>query len=322
MFNLPYIPSADELIDKAFRRGSKHAKAKRSTRKGQRDVRLKKSELERVKAVSCVIKYDLKAVIKNFPSYDQLPVFYQRLLDIKVDKDRYKHALGAVQWCIKQIERIETKTLADIRITKDTSYVKGFLGRSSSIVHQISDELDDLVDIKMRLREFPTLEEQPTLVIAGYPNVGKSTFMRNLTGSDVKIAIYPFTTKEILIGHCMIRYQRYQIIDSPGLLDRPMGERNKIELQAILAVSELADVILFILDPTQDIGPQMNLLEEIRKNFNVPINVAINKKDIVKSPVLEELIKELNVSSNFIISAMDVGDCRRVFELVFSGKDD
>lgn len=318
MFNLPYIPTADFLVDKAFRRGSAQAKMKRSTRKGDREVRLRKSEIERVKAVSASARSDLKAIIKNFPSYEQLPSFYQRLLDIRIDKDRYKKSLGAVQWCLKQIDRLEQNTLKDIRIERDTSHVKSFLGRISSVIKQISSDLDELIEIKMSLRDFPEIADQPTLVIAGYPNVGKSTFLRNLTGAKVKVAAYPFTTQEILIGHRKIRYLEYQVIDTPGLLDRSMAERNKIERQAILAISELADFILFIFDPMQDKGAQKKLLSEIRAEFDIEIQVVLNKKDAADPAVLESLTDELGLSRESVISAKDEADCVRIFKGVFA----
>jgi nucleolar GTP-binding protein len=313
MFNLPYIPTSEELVDKSFRHGSEKAKAKRSTRK-PREKRLLRSEEARVKTIGKIIKSDLKAIVKNFPSYDQLPSFYQKLLDIRVDKDRYKKSLGAVQWCINSIERIERESLTNIRRRRDTGFAREFLGRSSSMVAQISGDLDELIDIKKTLRGFPAVEDLPTLVIAGYPNVGKSTFMKNLTGSGVKIASYPFTTKQILIGHRKIKHQRYQIIDSPGILDRSMEKRNQIELQAILAISELADRILFLIDPSQEIEAQINLLKEIEKGFKIPITVAINKKDMVDKEALEKLNVRLKLPSDRVISAKDIDECVAVFE--------
>ncbi|MCD6542320.1 MAG: 50S ribosome-binding GTPase, partial [Thermoplasmata archaeon] len=81
--------------------------------------------------------------------------------------------------------------------------------------------------------------------------------------------------------------ERYQIIDTPGLLDRPLEKRNKIELQAIAALKHLADLIIFILDPTETCGyglkEQMNLLKSIKKEFSgIPIIVVENKSDLMK----------------------------------------
>ncbi|MBZ4037900.1 50S ribosome-binding GTPase, partial [Flavobacterium sp. 17A] len=85
-----------------------------------------------------------------------------------------------------------------------------------------------------------------TAVIAGFPNVGKSTILRQITTAEPKVADYPFTTTGIQIGHLERKWQKYQIIDTPGLLDRPIDDMNTIELNAMVALEHLADVILYI----------------------------------------------------------------------------
>ncbi len=313
MFNLPYIPTAENLIDKAFRRGSKDAKAVKSTRKPRRQ-RLQRAEEKRVATISKIIESDLKAIIRNFPSYEQLPKFYQELLDIRIDKNKYKKSLGAVQWCLTNIKDLEKDTISRIRKERDTGFAKEFSGRSASFVKRISNELDELIEIKRILLSFPTLKEEPTIVVAGYPNAGKSTFVKTLTGSNVKIASYPFTTQDILIGHKRLKYEEYQIIDSPGLLDRPMEKRNWIELQAILAIKELADIMLFIIDPMSDIGPQLSLLNEIREKFNLKLLVLINKKDIAERERIDYIKNKIIEFQYIEISAKIPEDCNSVFE--------
>ncbi|MDD1766957.1 MAG: GTP-binding protein, partial [Methanomassiliicoccales archaeon] len=64
-------------------------------------------------------------------------------------------------------------------------------------------------------------------------------------------------------------------------------ERNRIELQAILALKYLADVIVFILDPSESSGyrmeDQLALLDSVKKGFEgLPIIEVENKVDMVK----------------------------------------
>jgi nucleolar GTP-binding protein len=74
-------------------------------------------------------------------------------------------------------------------------------------------------------------------------------------------------------------------VDTPGILDRPAQERNYIEHQALSAITDVADVILFIIDASEACGyvidEQLNLLEEIRRVIpDVPIEVVVNKSDL------------------------------------------
>lgn len=316
-FNLPHVPKADEILDDAFRQGSKVAKVRRSVRAPFKE-RMHESEQERVRAIGSSIQSDLRKIVKRFPSYDQLSDFHKRLLEIKIDKDRYKKSLGAAQWCLDNVSRLKLDTLNHLKeYRKNSNASKEFQGRVSSMVKKISKDLDELIEIKKILREFPVIEDLPTMVVCGYPNVGKSTFMRNLTGSEVKIASYPFTTQSILIGHTNIKYQKYQIIDSPGLLDRAMEQRNKIELEAVLAIKELADVILFLVDPSQDIPSQVSLLKEVSTSFEAPVFVAVNKEDVTPKEKMDEALKEFSHFPSFSISANNSADCARVFQSIF-----
>ena len=53
-----------------------------------------------------------------------------------------------------------------------------------------------------------------------------------VTRADVDVQPYAFTTKSLFVGHMDHKYLRWQVIDTPGLLDRRLEERNTIEMQA------------------------------------------------------------------------------------------
>ena len=74
-------------------------------------------------------------------------------------------------------------------------------------------------------------------------------------------------------------------MDTPGLLDRELEKRNKIELQGLAALEHIADLLVFVFDPTETCGYSMetqnNLLAHIKTTFTeVPIIEASNKTDL------------------------------------------
>src|SRR5512136_2020978 len=152
------------------------------------------------------------------------------------------------------------------------------------MVHQIDNDLRFLNEVRNVLRKLPHVEDACTIVIAGYPNVGKSSFIRQVSSADPQVASYPFTTKGIIVGHRIVGRERIQFVDTPGILDRPADERNAIEKQALSAMMNIADIILFILDPSEHCGypmeVQRNLLEEVRGLIDVPLVVVANKSDL------------------------------------------
>ena len=112
------------------------------------------------------------------------------------------------------------------------------------------------------------------------------------------------------MGHLEIegRFEKIQIqcLDTPGILDRPMSKRNKIELQAILALRLISDLILFVFDPTPacgyDITSQIELFHEIKQNFSkegkIEIIIVFNKIDLAKDSEIVYLKEKLNLKDD------------------------
>ncbi len=123
--------------------------------------------------------------------------------------------------------------------------------------------------------------------MCGYPNVGKSSFMNKVTRANVEVQPYAFTTKSLYVGHMDYKYLRWQVIDTPGILDHPLEERNTIEMQSITAMAHLRASIIYFCDPSEQCGfpleKQIDLFNSIRPLFaNKPLVVAVNKIDIVR----------------------------------------
>ena len=248
---IPTIPTPQELLDKGFSRGKKQADLLRG-QKIPKHLKGKRIEERRVVTSCQVIKDKLKSILDAVPEIESLHPFYQDYIDITVGVDDMKQALGALNWAFGIITQLEKEYGAKIRKNpseRATSIQKQAYGRIASVVNKIEKDLDFLDFAKQNLRNMPTIDfDATTIVIAGFPNVGKSTLLRQITGADPQVANYPFTTKGIQIGHTERHWKSIQIIDTPGLLDRPVLDMNDIEMNAIVALEHLADAILFIFD--------------------------------------------------------------------------
>lgn len=275
-------------MDKAFRRAAKISK------KGSDSLDTKKkTTLARITASGDIVETTLVGYIQKFPRLEKQDDFFPELVNLVIGIDRYKKALGALNWAAGRTELLKNQSLREVRRTKDPARIeaikKGFYGRLGSYVKQISKDLLFLQDAKNKFRELPTIDPKvPTAVVAGFPNVGKSSLVTYISTAAPEIAPYPFTTKGITIGHIEDDWRKYQIVDTPGLLDRSFEDRNDIEKQAVLALRYLTDLMIFIIDPSETCGygldVQNKLLENIRANFqDVPIIVVESKCDIMKT---------------------------------------
>lgn len=272
--DLPYVPAPDDLVDQAFSRASQAAESK-SGEDSQRAM---------TQRATNHVSGELGAVVEGFPSFDGLDGFYAGVAAAAVDVDGVRQSLSRVDWAASQVERIARDAQQEISGGTDPIEArKRAFARISSVVRDVEDDLDSLSEARQVLVRVPEVSDLPTAVLAGMPNVGKSSFLRRVTNAKPEVASYPFTSKGLAVGHYGDR-DRLQLVDAPGLLDRPESERNDLEMQAVEALRHAADAVVFILDPSESCGyileDQLALLDWVRREFDAPVVVAANKLDL------------------------------------------
>ncbi len=280
------IEKADSFLDTAFRAARMLEKPKIRDR-----VKAAKAmELGKMDTVRRVLTRRLSAILKSFPSLDALPDFYNELVKATTDYPRLKKSLGAVDWAVKRINILHKgcslKVKKSNQMGQAASQRTQFYGRVSSVMKQISFELAFLDDARKTMRRYPAIKTSLfTVTVAGYPNVGKSSLLKALTGASPEIRSYAFTTKAINIGYLRHAGQRIQLVDTPGLFDRSIHDMNSIEKQAYLVLKYVADAIIFMIDPTgscgYDVRMQQKLLKRIR-HFGKRIVVLYSKADLLE----------------------------------------
>ncbi|MBU0666542.1 MAG: GTPase [Nanoarchaeota archaeon] len=294
---IPPVESADFYIDLAFRKAKVKANVVRSGLKGERLKKSRDIESEKINTIKDAVVPHLKNIISSFPSLEDLDEFYVELSKASFDLSAAKKALGAVNWALKQVIAF-TKSYRDKIIRcKDldqiNNYRREYYGRFSSILKQINSSLELLASVRNKLKNFPNVDEQLfTVVIMGFPNVGKTTLLSKLTGSTADIQPYAFTTKSLNMGFVEHRHHKIQFIDCPGTLNR-FDKMNDIEKIAYLAAKYLANMIVYVYDLTEPFPliDQKKLLNRMM-NFEKPIIAFLSKTDILKKDVISVFLKE------------------------------
>jgi len=312
--NFYHVPNSQELLDIAFKRSMKSSA--QVSKNAPILIKAKKKESKRIKvAIEELINRILK-IIKMVPIIDNLPDFYKELASILVNIDDLKLTLGKLNGILPVLNKIEREHLSKLKrieAPREGDQIRrAAFGRISSIINKQKNNLEYLNEIRGRLREIPSINyTMPCIVVAGYPNVGKSSIVKNIsTNKTIEIKEYPFTTKKLNMGHLEIKRRfdniKIQIMDTPGVLDRPMAKRNYMELQAILALRLISDLILFVFDPSLSCGysveSQIELYNEIKRNFSkdrqIEIIVVFNKMDFAKDSEIQYLKEKLNLKEN------------------------
>lgn len=258
---------------------------------GYKIVRIRNFYMRKVKFTQQTIEEKLGAMLQDFPRLDDIHPFYADLMNILYDRDHFKLALGQVNTAKNLVAGLSKDYLRMMKYA-DSLYrckqlKRAALGRMMTVLKKLKASLGYLEEVRKHISRLPQLDPNTrTLLLTGYPNVGKSSFMNKVTRADVEVQPYAFTTKALFVGHMDHRYLRWQVVDTPGILDRPLEERNTIEMQAITALAHLQCCVLYFLDISEQCGypidQQLKLFESIRPLFaNKQVIVVANKIDVI-----------------------------------------
>ncbi len=256
------------------------------------------AEEARVKAAGGLVSRKLRALLRETPRIELVHPFYLEVLDTIVGIEEFKRDMGAVKWALERTESLQRSHLRKMRGIRRgfASVRKSYFGRLASVLKQIDPQLDELARARAVLRKLPDIDfDKACVLVCGPSNTGKSTLVRRISSAKPQIAAYPFTTKQVSVGHRDVGRRVVQIVDTPGLLDRPLSERNPIELRAIVALEHLGDLVLFLFDPSETCGISIEMQTSIYRSVveslgkDARLLVTANKADLSPRENLEKL---------------------------------
>lgn len=153
------------------------------------------------------------------------------------------------------------------------------------------DVLTPLASLLSNVSQGRLYREGISLVIAGRPNVGKSSLLNTILQEErALVTAIPGTTRDSIEEIIDINGIPVRIIDTAGIRT-DAGEVEELGIQRAKDLINKADLVLFLLDGSAPVTKEdMSLYEEVSHK---PVLIVINKIDLGRSEETETLPLEI-----------------------------
>jgi GTPase len=159
----------------------------------------------------------------------------------------------------------------------------------------------------------------PVIALVGRPNVGKSTLFNVLTATRAAIvADVPGLTRDRQYGFGRLGPVPYVVIDTGGLVEKPVGIEAQMRAQTERAVQE-ADRLILLTDAREGLTPQdLFVARELRRSGK-PVTLVLNKAEGLDADVVAAEFYSLGFGAPLVISASHRTGCEELMEQVLAG---
>lgn len=171
----------------------------------------------------------------------------------------------------EQIKELEDQ----ISNTKYNKATEAHIGKLKAKIARLSEEEEKRRSSKGPTKGFYVKKAgNATVALVGFPSVGKSTLLNQLTGAKSEVAAYHFTTLDVVPGVLEYNHAKIQILDMPGLIKD--ASKGKGRGREVIAAARAADVILLVVDI---FNPNINVL--MKELYNAAIRLDQKRPDVV-----------------------------------------
>ncbi len=172
-----------------------------------------------------------------------------------------------------------------------------------------------------------------TVVILGFPSVGKSTLLNALTNADSPVGHYAFTTLTVIPGILNYNHAKIQVLDVPGVVHGAAAGTGRGK--EVLAVIRNADLVLFLIEVNHpehyrvlqkeivESGVRVNqepadvkIVKTARGGVNIGTTIKLTKTD---KKTVEDILKEFKINNANVTIRTDI-DADQLIDVIEGNK--
>jgi GTP-binding protein Era len=158
------------------------------------------------------------------------------------------------------------------------------------------------------------------VAVIGRPNVGKSTLLNQLVGQKIAIVSdTPQTTRNRILGILTLPDAQILFLDTPGV-HKPQHKLGEFMVNSAKSALREVDLILFVSDVTESVGPGERFILELLKDETTPVVLVLNKVDLLPKDKLLPIISRYSEFREFAaivpVSALTGDNTERLLSII------
>jgi hypothetical protein len=201
------------------------------------------------------------------------------------------YAMASYEEQIKAIEE-------EIRKTPYNKATQHHIGRLKAKIARLKEEAEKRAQASGGPKAGYSIKKggDATVVLVGFPSVGKSTLLNQLTNAESEVGSYDFTTLKVIPGMMEHKGAMIQVLDVPGIVHGAASGKGRG--REVIGVMRSADLVLFVIDVFN--LKQYDVLKT--ELYNAGLRLDTRPKDI---KIKKKARGGLTISSTVELKAID-----------------
>ena len=211
----------------------------------------------------------------------------------------------------------------ELSTTKYNKKTQGHIGLVKAKLAKLKEEYQKKASSKGKQEGFSVRRTgDATVIMVGFPSVGKSTLLNAITNANSPVGAYAFTTLTCIPGLLEFNHSKIQVLDVPGIVEGAATGRGRGK--EVLACAQSADLVIILLDvfnpqhfevvkkEIYETGlrinqkpPQIKISKKLRGGIDLGLTVKLTKID---ENTIKNILKEFRLENSSIVIREDITD--------------